>query len=73
MHRSPDRGRCIHYRGVDRVAYIFDSAVDQNQPFLEQQDVRKRVEMVANMLQLKLDIIQRSKAVKQNDWDVRMN
>ena len=60
-------------QAVDRVAFIFDSPFDQKQSFLEQQDVRKRVEMVAGMLQLKLDIIQRSKTFTQNDWDVRMN
>jgi len=60
-------------QAVDRVSYIFDSPVDQKQSFLEQQDVAKRVEMVTDLLQLKLDILQRSKSVKQNDWDVRMN
>ena len=60
-------------QAVDRVAYIFDSPVDQQQHFLEELDVAKRVEMIADLLQLKLDILQRSKTVNQNDWDVRMN
>ncbi|MCF8721547.1 LON peptidase substrate-binding domain-containing protein [Nitrospina gracilis] len=58
---------------VDRVAYMFDSALDQKQTFLEEPDVLKRLELIKAQISLKLEIVQRARSFSKVNWDVRMN
>ncbi|CAI2719258.1 LON peptidase substrate-binding domain-containing protein [Nitrospina watsonii] len=58
---------------VDRVAYMFDSPLDQKQAFLEEQNVLQRLELIKTQIQLKLEIVQRSRSFAKVNWDVRMN
>ncbi|CCQ90525.1 hypothetical protein NITGR_310013 [Nitrospina gracilis 3/211] len=58
---------------VDRVAYMFDSALDQKQAFLEELDVLKRLDLIKTQINLKLEIVQRSRSFSKVNWDVRMN
>lgn len=58
---------------VDRVAFMFDSPLEQKQAFLEERDVLKRLDRVKTQIQLKLDIIQRSRNFSKAKWDARMN
>jgi Lon protease-like protein len=71
---EPDLSLCQTLgEAVDRVAFMFDSPLEQKQAFLEEQDVSKRLDMVKSQVRLKLEIIQRSRNFSKAKWDARMN
>lgn len=71
---EPDLSLCQTLgEAVDRVAYMFDSPLEQKQAFLEERDVLKRLDRVKAQVRLKLEIIQRSRNFSKVKWDARMN
>jgi len=58
---------------ADHLAYQLDITVEQKQSFLEQQDVKKRVEFIHSMIQMKIDLLKMSKSQMKKGFDVRLN
>jgi Lon protease-like protein len=52
---------------IDRVAYQLDLSLEQKQSFLEEQDVLKRAEFLHSFLEMKIDLIHRSKKRSTHD------
>lgn len=58
---------------VDQIAYQFDFKSEDKQTLLEELDVRKRVETLMSMVELKIRIINISKSYGKKGVDTRMN
>ena len=58
---------------VDKIAYHFDLPAIKMQEFLEEQDVQKRVNSLHTLIELKNQLIQISKSMKNEGVDFSMN
>ena len=58
---------------VDKLTHHFDLPVNKMQEFLEQQDVQKRADSLHSLIELKNQLIQISKNMKDKEIDFSMN
>lgn len=58
---------------VDRIAYRFDFKTAQKQSFLEELNVRKRVDTILSVLDLKTQIVKIARDNKEKEIDVGLN
>lgn len=58
---------------VDRIAYFFDQPLSDQQGFLEELDVMKRLQKVQNLLALKQYLAQQSARFSKKGFDSRLN
>ncbi|MGY8762074.1 MAG: LON peptidase substrate-binding domain-containing protein, partial [Nitrospinaceae bacterium] len=58
---------------VDRIVYHFDLPASKMQEFLEEQDVQKRAASLHSLIELKNQLIQISKNMKDKEIDFSMN
>jgi ATP-dependent Lon protease len=58
---------------VDKTVYHFDLPTSKMQEFLEEQDVHKRAESLCSLIELKNQLIQISKNMKDRGVDFSMN
>jgi hypothetical protein len=74
VEQSLDLGSCAKLAElVDRIVYHFDLPASKMQEFLEEQDVQKRAASLHSLIELKIQLIQISKNMKDKGIDFSMN
>jgi uncharacterized protein len=74
VEQTLDLGNCAKLaKIVDRIVYHFDLPASKMQEFLEEQDVQKRAASLHSLIELKNQLIQISKNMKDKGIDFSMN